>query len=92
LLEVLIQQFYVDAPIEVDEPIAKGDHSHHRLAKLRVEVASLNQERKDVAAFLGMTKLVDRDNVRRDIRAALNSRLKSTLYCQTTRKITLERL
>jgi hypothetical protein len=90
LLEVLIQQPYVYAPVEVDKPIAQGDHGYHCLAEARVKITSLGQETKDVAAFLGMPELVDRDNVRRDIYTALNGSLKSALYGQAAREIILK--
>jgi hypothetical protein len=87
----LVQQFHINAPIEMDKSISKGNHSHHCFAKVWVEVAGLGQETKDVAAFFGMTELVDGGNVRRDVCATLDGGLKGTLYGQAACKVILKR-
>ena len=77
-------------PIEVHKPVAECDHFHHGFAKVRVEVASLDEEAEDIAAFLQFTKAVDGDNVRGDVCAALYGSLKGALDRQSTRKVILE--
>lgn len=91
-MEILIQSVHIYVPIEVYDSIAEPHHRHHRLAKRDIEVASLNQETIHVTAFLGMPQLVNRNDVRGDIRTAFDSSLKGTLYCQLPCKIILEGL
>jgi hypothetical protein len=75
----------------VHEPVAKHNHFHHRFAKARVEVASLNEETEDIAAFFQFAKAVDGDNVRSNVDAALYSSLKGALDGQSPRKVIPQR-
>ena len=61
------------------DPITEPCHSHHRLAKRNVEVPGFSQETVYVAALLRMAQLVNGNNVRGDVRTALNGSLEGSV-------------
>lgn len=90
LLQILTQFLHIHIPIEMHQPVAKADHSHHRLAKGPVKVACINQKLVDIPAFLGMAQLINRNDVGGNVGTALDSGLKSPFYGQLAGKINFE--
>lgn len=90
LLEILIQLFHIQIPVEVNQPVAKANQRHHILSKIRGEVACLRQELVHVSAFLGMAQLINRNDMGGNVGTAFNSSLKGAFNGQLAGKINFE--
>ena len=68
------------------------NNRHHRFAKRDIKIAGVSQETEHISAFLRMAELVNRNDVRRNVRATLYGGLEGTFYRQLAREISPERL
>jgi hypothetical protein len=85
-----MQQLHIHIPIKMNQSIAEGHHRHHCFAKGWIEIVGFDQEAIDVAAFLRMTQQENRNDVCRDICAALDGGLERALDRQLACKVTPE--
>jgi hypothetical protein len=92
LLKILMQSLHIYVPIKMYDSVAKGHHRHHRFAERDIKIAGFSQETEHISAFLRMAELVNRNDVRSNVRATLYGGLEGTFYRQLAREISPERL
>jgi len=92
LLKILMQSLHIYVPIKVYDSVAESHHHHHRFAERDIKIARVSQEAEHIPAFLRMAELVNRNDVRSNVNAALDGGLEGALNRQLAREVSPERL